>query len=196
MRILACLLAAPAVLPAAADAGVNADVHREWTVVREERRMETRTVATNDLMGPLPRPLAAAYATMLLRMSQQHPELWASLDVDGDERRSAEELTRVLAGQAAAVVAVADRDGSLSLDQAELASLAGDSSAEAPRIAAAGGDSIGGGSRAHIFVGRQQAYVADYDVVGNQYDPIISVVGSGTVLDVADPFVTREIIKP
>jgi hypothetical protein len=195
MRALACFALLPTAF-AAASAGVSADVHRDWTVTKEKRRVEVRQVPASELGGQLPRGLLVAYARMLDRLRQEQPELWRGLDADGDERHSAEELARVLAAQAPAVVALADRDASLSLDAAELASLASESPADPPRIAAAGGDAVSGGSRAHIFVGRQQAYVADYDVVGNQYDPVISVVGSGTVLDVADPFVTRTVVKP
>ena len=39
------------------------------------------------------------------------------------------------------------------------------------------------GQRAHLVRMNQQAYIADYDVVGKQYDPIISVLSYGTVLD-------------
>jgi type II secretory pathway component GspD/PulD (secretin) len=40
------------------------------------------------------------------------------------------------------------------------------------------------GQRAHIVRMNQQAYIADYDVSGGQYDPIISILSYGTVLDV------------
>lgn len=40
------------------------------------------------------------------------------------------------------------------------------------------------GQQAHIVHMNQQSYISDYDVVQNQYDPIISVLSYGTVLDV------------
>ena len=40
------------------------------------------------------------------------------------------------------------------------------------------------GQRAHMVRMNQQAYVADYDLVGNQYDPIVTILSYGTVLDV------------
>jgi len=40
------------------------------------------------------------------------------------------------------------------------------------------------GQQAHLVHMNQQSYIADYDVVQGQYDPIISVLSYGTVLDV------------
>lgn len=40
------------------------------------------------------------------------------------------------------------------------------------------------GQQAHIVNMNQQSYIADYDVVQGQYDPIISILSYGTVLDV------------
>ncbi len=40
------------------------------------------------------------------------------------------------------------------------------------------------GQRAHLVQLVQQSYVSDYDVVGDQFDPVISVLAYGTVLDV------------
>jgi type II secretory pathway component GspD/PulD (secretin) len=40
------------------------------------------------------------------------------------------------------------------------------------------------GQQAHLVNMNQQSYVADYDVVQGQYDPIISILSYGTVLDV------------
>ncbi len=40
------------------------------------------------------------------------------------------------------------------------------------------------GQQAHLVNMNQQSYIADYDVVQGQYDPIISVLSYGTVLDV------------
>jgi general secretion pathway protein D len=40
------------------------------------------------------------------------------------------------------------------------------------------------GQQAHLVNMHQQSYVADYDVVQNQYDPIVTVLSYGTVLDV------------
>jgi len=40
------------------------------------------------------------------------------------------------------------------------------------------------GQQAHLVNMNQQSYVADYDVVQSQYDPIVSILSYGTVLDV------------
>ncbi|GDY12425.1 hypothetical protein LBMAG53_13030 [Planctomycetota bacterium] len=40
------------------------------------------------------------------------------------------------------------------------------------------------GQQAHIVHMNQQAYVADYDIVQGQFDPVVSVLSYGTVLDV------------
>lgn len=40
------------------------------------------------------------------------------------------------------------------------------------------------GQQAHLVDISQQAYIADYDVSGEQYDPVVSVISYGTVLDV------------
>ena len=40
------------------------------------------------------------------------------------------------------------------------------------------------GQQAHLVHMNQQSYVGDYDVVQNQYDPIVTVLSYGTVLDV------------
>ncbi len=40
------------------------------------------------------------------------------------------------------------------------------------------------GQQAHLVHMNQQSYVADYDVVQSQYDPIVSILSYGTVLDV------------
>jgi len=42
----------------------------------------------------------------------------------------------------------------------------------------------GPGPRSYFAVLHQQAYVADYDISGNTYDPVVKVVNSGVVLDV------------
>jgi len=55
----------------------------------------------------------------------------------------------------------------------------------------------GPGPRAHCFYGRQRAYVSDYDISGDAYDPVIRQVLTGAVLDVkplllyADYFMVR-----
>lgn len=40
------------------------------------------------------------------------------------------------------------------------------------------------GQRAHAFFGRQIAYISDYEVVNSEYDALIDVVNTGTVIDV------------
>jgi hypothetical protein len=41
----------------------------------------------------------------------------------------------------------------------------------------------GPGARAHCFFGQQRSYVADYDVSGDAYDPVVRSFFTGTVLD-------------
>ena len=38
--------------------------------------------------------------------------------------------------------------------------------------------------RSHILVAVQQPYISDYDATGSVYDPVVSTIMSGTVLDV------------
>ncbi|MEK7412633.1 MAG: hypothetical protein AAB263_04870, partial [Planctomycetota bacterium] len=40
------------------------------------------------------------------------------------------------------------------------------------------------GQRAHIVSMHQQSYISDYNIVQNQYEPVVSVLSYGTVLDV------------
>lgn len=42
----------------------------------------------------------------------------------------------------------------------------------------------GAGPRAHMFVAQQRAYVADYEISGDSYDPVVRTFLSGVVLDV------------
>jgi hypothetical protein len=52
---------------------------------------------------------------------------------------------------------------------------------------AGGGISVGG---AYAFFGEQQAYIQDYDVSGGTYDPVIGILGTGTVIAVSDIVIT------
>jgi hypothetical protein len=45
-------------------------------------------------------------------------------------------------------------------------------------------DMWGPGPRAHMFVARQQSYVADYEISGDSYDPVVRQFLVGVVLDV------------
>ncbi|MCZ7647580.1 MAG: HEAT repeat domain-containing protein [Planctomycetota bacterium] len=45
-------------------------------------------------------------------------------------------------------------------------------------------ESWGAGPRAYMFVARQQAYVADYEISGDSYDPVVRTFLVGAVLDV------------
>jgi hypothetical protein len=59
--------------------------------------------------------------------------------------------------------------------------------------AGAGFDLGGGeGGSAYCFFGNQQAYVADYNVVNGQLDPVVQVLGYGTVLELSRVRVTIE----
>lgn len=179
--VLCCATAAP--LPASS---VQVHDRSEWHVTRSE----TTTTRTEQRAGsgPLPAALAAAYGRMLMKLQRERPAIAAGLDADGDEVLQADELHGLLKAHAEGVVARfdADRSGDLSWD--EIAAGAGQPTRR-ERIAAFGGAVSGG--RAHIYVGNQQAYVADWDTVGNQYEPRVSIIGTGTVLDVADPMVDR-----
>lgn len=41
----------------------------------------------------------------------------------------------------------------------------------------------GPSARDHIFIGQQRSYIADYDISGNSYDPVIRSFMTGVVLD-------------
>ena len=42
----------------------------------------------------------------------------------------------------------------------------------------------GAGARANVFIGQQRSYVADYDINGDSYDPVVRTVMTGICLDV------------
>lgn len=72
---------------------------------------------------------------------------------------------------------------------AEALGMLGDKRAVKPLVAALRGTGSGGSSRNHVRIGRQQAYVKDFDVEIAQAaviaDPIIDTLEEGVVLDVA-----------
>jgi hypothetical protein len=41
----------------------------------------------------------------------------------------------------------------------------------------------GASPRDHTFIGQQRSYIADYDVSGNSYDPVVKTFMTGVVLD-------------
>jgi hypothetical protein len=98
-----------------------------------------------------------------------------------------------------AIWQVLDRDRNDRLDLDELDRAASSASGTAwqlsvsrRRQAAPGpigtGFSVGG--VASVAFLSQQAYIRDYDIVGGQYDPIVGVVSTGTVLEISDVLVT------
>jgi type II secretory pathway component GspD/PulD (secretin) len=58
------------------------------------------------------------------------------------------------------------------------------SKTEAGRLLLAPRITMYNNQRAHIVVARQRAYIADYDISGGVYDPVIRTILTGSVLDV------------
>jgi len=104
------------------------------------------------------------------------PAIFASIDSDGDRALSREEIMPVFAKLPADAVTVQVRQPSVHV-RAESAIIGG------------GGTSMGTGS-AYIYVGNQQAYVQGYNVVNGQYQPVIGILATGTVLEVSDLSIT------
>jgi hypothetical protein len=154
----------------------------------------------------------------VLLLRKKSPALTAKLDINRDRRIAPLEVVRHLVVEpdwyknnlSADFAAIdADHDATLSGDEVRAFVDRGHkwkASAAAPPAApraktvrermgmpAAGGGgsgtSLGGGS-AYVFFGHQQAYISDYNVVDGQLDPVISILGYGTVLEVSHVSVT------
>lgn len=139
--------------------------------------------------------------------------IWSPCDIDGDGRPSRFEVVAGLVGHPAwfkrnlpDVWKQADANGDGAVSVAELSAIAARDEDRAFTVTEqrrsvrqrlnigqgmGGGTTMGiGGTRAHVYFGNQQAYIADYNVVNGQYDPVIGVLATGTVLDVADIRIT------
>lgn len=158
----------------------------------------------------------AAVQQELVRALQTDPTLWQEFDLDHDGRISQVEIVACLARRPAwlrthfpALFRRIDTDGDRAISIAELqafAARAGDaftvterprSVMDASRAAAAAGGGAGagmdvdaGGATASVAFMHQQAYIQGYQVVNGQYDPVIGVLGTGTVLTVGPVLIT------
>jgi len=136
------------------------------------------------------RAKTAAQARMLQDLAAAHPQLVERMDADGDGRWSAAELQTMRGFRLQPFFAASDRDGDGAVSPGELARAAAASNVVTTRrtIALPG---TGRAMRAHAVFGQQRASIRDYDVVGDNYDPQVSVLGTGTVLDVG-PVTVRD----
>jgi hypothetical protein len=159
----------------------------------------------------------AEVQTQLAPAVARDATLWSDYDIDRDRKVSQVEVIVSLARRPAwlrdhlpQAFAAIDADGDHAISFAELKAFAGRAPAGGFTIAqhersvkertnigaaAAGGPGTsigvgGGGGHAYAYFGSQQAYIADYDVVNGQYDPVIGVLGTGVVLDVGDVRIT------
>jgi hypothetical protein len=169
------------------------------------------------LMASEPTPATPTPATLTaaIQAEVQAGKLrWAApLDIDGDGRPSRFEVIVACAKSSWLRRAFPESFGLLdlnrdnALDQNELRAFAGRESeariaieprrrlvmgGRTPAALGVGGGAGGGLSvgRASVTFGGQQAYIADYDVVNGQYDPVIGILTYGTTLDVGDVTVT------
>jgi hypothetical protein len=144
-------------------------------------------------------------ASMLADAAALPATVQATLDVDGDKvlRNEVEVLASLLRSPPAwraalpAAVSAINTDGDASLSLAEVQTLADRSTEFRFRLkraqgggAAADGSRPGGHDQASVYFGTQQSYIADYDVVGGNYKPVISTLSMGTALTVADVTIT------
>ncbi len=115
--------------------------------------------------------------------SQRFPEVFAKIDRDGDGLLDLHEINAAAdsAGSETWSITAAERHRTVK-------------SKLMPAMAAPGTAlQIGSGrTQAMVAFMQQQAYIMDYDVVGGQYDPVVGVISSGMVLEVADVVVTIE----
>lgn len=145
--------------------------------------------------------------TALTAAATGDARLLAAADGDHDGRISQVEALVLLYGsqqlarrRAPAAFAMLDGDGDGLISRAEAARAAppagdqGFTVAERRRRVSdrmpggtGGGLAVGG---AYAFFGEQQAYIRDYDVSGGTYDPVIGILGTGTVIAVSDIVIT------
>jgi hypothetical protein len=176
MRSLGLLLALATAASAAEQSGLAA-IQR---LVAVHTGQDARMLETADLDRD--RKLSQVEAILFLYGRQgvarrQAPEAFALIDGDGDRSISSGEFLAFLA-----------RDPQPGLSGAERRS--GIIGGQRGAAGGAMGSSIGVGGSAYVFCGSQQSYIQDYDVVNGQYDPVIGVLGSGMVLEVAGISVT------
>jgi hypothetical protein len=114
------------------------------------------------------------------------PEQFKAIDRDGDNQISLSEL-QAFASRAASSDAARFTVENHERTAKERSNLDAAGAAGQPGASI---DASGGGTRAYAYFGQQQAYIAGYDVVNGQYDPVIGILGAGTVIDVGDVRIT------
>jgi hypothetical protein len=173
----------------------------------------TSAPADGDAAG---RPATPAEVQAAIgRDLRQDPGLWADYDLDQDGKVSQIEVIACLAKRPAwlrdhypDLFKRIDTDHDNAISFAELQAFAALADSQdftlaqrphqvaGPLAGGAGGQAgagieVGcGGNEASAAFMRQQAYVAGYQVVGGQYQPVIGVLGYGTVLTVGDVIIT------
>jgi hypothetical protein len=214
---LALSLAMPAPAAIAADASGGEDAAaaapvRVWTDYPPADPPATAEAA--DAAAATPAQVQAAIQDAM----RADPGLWADYDLDHDGKVSQLEVVACVAKRPSwlrtrfpAWFARIDTDHDGAISFAELSAFAARADrallqlSERPRTfapygaaglgggggqAGAGVDIGSGGATASAAFMHQQAYIAGYEVVGGQYQPVIGVLGYGTVLTVGDVVIT------
>lgn len=165
-----------------------------------------------DALFPADSSRLAEAQRLVAAAASEEARLQAAVDLDGDPRVSVLESLLYLYGRQdaarrriPAAFALLDSDGDRAITSSEVLSLlarepqAGlDAVERRPRVmggrrqafGGTTGSSVGVGGGAYAFFGSQQAYIAGYKVVDGRYDPVIGVLGSGVVIEVAGVSVT------
>jgi hypothetical protein len=115
--------------------------------------------------------------------AQRFPTVFGELDRDGDGVLDLREINAAADSASSATWSIAAAERRRTVKSKLLPAMA------APGTALQVGS---GRTQAMVAFMQQQAYIMDYDVVGGQYDPVVGVISSGMVLEVADVIVTIE----
>lgn len=193
MRRIAILIILVGVLPGL-DVSASVSTTTRTVVLAEHRTVEVvhpKAATATGRVDPMPRAEAAAICRMLEKMRRDDRGAAKVLDREGDGRLSSDQIGHLLGLRGPAFLTTADADRNGSVERSEITSLA----EEKPSEVRAGviGDAVITSrqpANAWVFVGREQSYISDYDVVGTQYQPVVSRLRTGTLLEVQDPSVT------
>ncbi len=169
----------------------------------------------DDQVGPAKPATPAEVQAAITQAIRHDPGCWSDYDLDGDGKVSQVEVIACLARRPAWMREHlpelfkridTNHDNDISLAELQAFAALADSKdftlAERPRSvmgasqagggaqAGAGINLSGGGVEASAEFMHQQAYIAGYQVVGGQYQPVIGVLGYGTVLTVGNVIIT------